>query len=104
MQLFMFSKIRDAAENRHVFAFIHWLAVGRAKRPHAEEFYEIADCSWAAAELSEELMHRLRTVQNGASLRIICIRNLMKILPKTVIISHAKYNANIPRIPYADPS
>ena len=43
-------------------------------------------------------------VPNGASLRIICMKNQMKTLAKTVIIFHAKYNANITRISYADPS
>jgi hypothetical protein len=44
------------------------------------------------------------THPNGASLRIICMKNQMKTLAKTVIIFHAKYDANIPRISYADPS
>jgi len=43
-------------------------------------------------------------VPNGASLRIICMKKQMKTLAKTVIIFHEKYNANIPRISYADPS
>jgi hypothetical protein len=32
------------------------------------------------------------------------MKNQMKTLAKTVIIFHAKYDANIPRISYADPS
>jgi hypothetical protein len=49
-------------------------------------------------------MINMGCVPNGASLRIICMKNQMKTLAKNVIIFHAKYNANIPRISYADPS
>jgi hypothetical protein len=41
---------------------------------------------------------------NGASLRVICMKNQMKTWAKNVIILHAKYNPNIPWISYADPS
>lgn len=36
-------------------------AVERAQRTHTEEFYEVADCSWRVAELSEELLQWERT-------------------------------------------
>jgi hypothetical protein len=44
------------------------------------------------------------TQSNGASLSGLCMKNQMKTLVKTVIISYAKYNPNIPWISYADPS
>jgi hypothetical protein len=41
---------------------------------------------------------------NGASLRVICMKNQMKTWAKNVIILHAKYNPNITWTSYADPS
>ncbi len=32
--------------------------VGRSNRTNTEEFYEITDCSWTAAELNKEQLHR----------------------------------------------
>jgi hypothetical protein len=58
----------------------------------------------ASSVLTGHEQKYIGTHPNGDSLRIICMKNQMKTLAKTVIIFHAKYNANITRISYADPS